>query len=259
MGDATDRKDAPKRDGRDHALSADGPREADACEPGGACADGDAKAHAAASCERSDAACVSAVASGRSRTRNLCIACAAALVAVLLVMQTVSFVTRSTDARNTVVFGGVGVELVETALDASGNEAVVPDGADEDISDDGRCSRIVRVRNTQDHPVFVRVSLSMTGTDLQGAVVPAGDAVSYVFANPAWKDGGDGWYYYDAVLEPGRTTPPLITEISFDVQRIRDRYQSGTLKLDIDAGAVQSENNAQSALDAEGWPQEESR
>lgn len=195
----------------------------------------------------------------RNLTRNLCIACAAALAAVLLAMQTISFVARSTDARNAVVFGGVGVELVETALDASNNEVVVSDGADEDVSDDGRCSRIVRVRNTQDHPVFVRVSLSMTGTDSKGAVVSADDFVSYAFADPAWKNGGDGWYYYDAVLEPGGTTPPLITGISFDVQQIHECCKDGALRLDIDAAAVQSENNAQSVFAAEGWPQEKGR
>ncbi|MDO4443232.1 MAG: hypothetical protein Q4B69_05085 [Slackia sp.] len=218
-----------------------------------------ASAAAASMPNGSDSAAAHAAVPACNRTRNLCIACALALIAVLLIMQTISFVVRSTDARNTVVFGGVGVELVETALDASNTEVIVPDGADENIAESGSCSRIVRVRNTQNHPVFVRVSLSMTGADSNGADVPADDLVSYTFADPAWKNGGDGWYYYDAVLDPGVTTPPLITGISFNVQGIHDRYQGGALELSIDAAAVQSENNAQSALDAEGWPQEKGR
>lgn len=224
-------------------------QEAPSCVSGGS-ASADAGASGAAA-GGGDAPSVSGVA----RTRNLCIACAAALVAVLLAMQTISFVARSTDAHNMVVFGGVGVEVVETTIDASNAEVVVPDGANEDISNDDTCSRIVRVRNTQDHPVFTRVSLSMTGTDTQGTSVPADDVVSYEFGDGSWKAGGDGWYYYDAVLEPGQTTPPLITGLVFDMQQVHDRYRGGTLKLDINAVGVQSENNAASALDAEGWPQ----
>lgn len=194
----------------------------------------------------------------RSRgVRRACALVAVALVAAVLVGQTFSSVVRRTRADNVLSFGGVTIRLNETMLDAEGEEVPVPAGA-EVIARDAASSRIVRVENVGDHPAYVRVRLRMTGTDASGAVLPADDIVTYrrdgVAASDAWIEQG-GWYYYARALEPGQTTPALIDGVQLDAAAAADRFGGGTLTLDIDAGAVQSENNAASACDAEGWPQ----
>lgn len=191
------------------------------------------------------------------RARRACALVLVALVAAVLAGQTFSSVVRRTRADNVLSFGGVAIRLNETMLDAAGDEVPVPAGA-EVIAQDGPNSRIVRVENVGDHPAFVRVRLRMTGTDAAGAVLSADDIVTYrrdgVAATDAWIER-DGWYYYAYALEPGQTTPALIDGMQLDAADAADRFAGGTLVLDIDAAAVQSENNAASACDAEGWPQ----
>ena len=205
----------------------------------------------------SDAAEGCAKASPAAKTRRLCIACAAALIAVLAALQAVSFSVRSVDANNRLSFGDVGIQAVETMRGPSGEEVAVPDEPVA-VGIEGEHSRIVRVRNTSSHPVFVRVSLHMQGTDEHGAASNADDLASYTIGDPAWSYR-DGWYYYDAVLGAGETSAPVITGLSIDADGAQERYRGGTLDFTVDAVAVQSENNGPSVFEAEGWPQKEGR
>lgn len=194
---------------------------------------------------------------GDNRRGATHLAVALALVAAFAAFQTFSFVVRSTRADNVVTFGGVSIALEETMLDGSGGEVPVPDGP-ETISAGRDCSRIVRVRNVGRHPAYVRVRMDMTGAPAQGEASSANDITSYRFSADA--DAGawvqrDGWYYYGAPLGPGQTTPALIEGLYVDTHAASQRYAGGELTLDIDASAVQCENNAASAVDAEGWPE----
>lgn len=51
-------------------------------------------------------------------------------------------------------------------------------------------------------PAFVRVRAYAPGT------------VTLAYAGDAWRDGGDGWWYCDTLLDAGATTPELTITIS---------------------------------------------
>lgn len=180
---------------------------------------------------------------------------AAALMAVLLAAQTISFMVSSINIQGFVAFGAVQAQVEETMLDASGNEVAVPAEA-EQIDAVRAASRIVRVRNTGDEPVFVRVRLSITGSAAAGnqapAPQPADDLATYQLG-AGWVERG-GWYYLPAPLEPGALSDPVITGIDFDQLEAQRRFPNGTLSFDATAQYVQVDNNAATSLEAEGWP-----
>ena len=65
----------------------------------------------------------------------------------------------------------------------------------------------------------------------------------------------DGWYYYKKILEPGEETTNLITKIDFSLENLDEDIKK-TIRLDIDAQAVQAENQSEDVLMVKGWPEE---
>lgn len=112
----------------------------------------------------------------------------------------------------------------------------------------GEVNKDVQAKNTGDYPLYVRVKFSekweRTTNDSQGnpttQVISQLDSVndydkffpvnqstavtdgSSVYKNlsgatgtdPKWKDGGDGWYYYDEILEENATTSILLDSVT---------------------------------------------
>lgn len=64
----------------------------------------------------------------------------------------------------------------------------------------------VTINNVGDNPCFVRVAV----------FGPEGYSLEVV--GEGWSDGGDGYWYYDAVLEAGASTPVLDVKISAPVE-----------------------------------------
>ena len=67
-------------------------------------------------------------------------------------------------------------------------------------------------------------------------------------------DGKDGYYYYNAALEPGHTTEPLFTAVHF-AKTMSNMYQESRAILQVNAFATQTAHNGASALEAAGWPE----
>ena len=178
--------------------------------------------------------------------RFAAVAAALTLLFAAAVLATQAFNVELFDAHHPFSFGAPDIEVVETMLDASGNE--VPALVDDRINPgSGAVSRIVRVQNLGTHPMFVRVMLSVEGVRPNGDALSLDHAVTYDFGDAsAWQRGQDGRYYLAVALEPDQTTPVLID--SFALAGIDQ------LKLVIKADGVQSEHNATSSLTAEGWP-----
>lgn len=178
---------------------------------------------------------------------------AVALLAALAIVQTLAFTARSVNADNVVTFGSVKMQVLETTDDGTGREVDAP--AEETLAlQSGEASRIVRIRNTGAHPLYVRVALTVTGTSHSDAASPADDLVRYASGDAAWVER-DGWRYFDRALAPGETTPPLITSLTVDTAAANARFPHGSLALHIDARGVQSEHNGTNPLDAAGWPE----
>lgn len=181
---------------------------------------------------------------------------AAVFISLTALVQSVAFLTRSITADNVLSFGSVKIQIIETTLDASGKEIEVSDGETLNITKDSDISRIVRLKNVGNHPLFARISLDLIGEKADGSTFTIENMVSCRLNEIDWLHQ-DGWYYYKKVLEPNITTEELMTKIIFDIDAITRDYPGESFTLHINAQAVQSENNNADILKAFGWPEEQ--
>ena len=191
------------------------------------------------------------------RTAAVVAACVLCLLAIALVLQTISFSVRSTKANNVVTFGSISIQTIETSKGPDGQEVAVP--SIDQMSESAPASRIVCVKNVGKEPAYVRVKLALRAQDPQGTEVDASSLkATYTFEDPQWVEK-DGWYYFKKPLAQDEMTGALITAVQFDVRAAQELTNNGLVHLDIVTQGVQVKNNAESVFDAEGWPEEADR
>lgn len=173
------------------------------------------------------------------------------LILCLGIFSSSAFLIRKIKTDNVITFGNVKVQLINHTLDENGKE--VKDGKEELLKYED-VSRIIKVKNVCNHPVYVRVKLNTTGKKNQ-EIFPAEDYVNYKFADEKWREK-DGWIYYTDVLEPNKTTEDLMRGIEFDVNRLTSEYAGSDIEFKAEVQAVQSENNSKNVFAVEGWPEE---
>ena len=100
---------------------------------------------------------------------------------------------------------------------------------------------------------FARISLNLVGTDTNNQTFDANKFVIYNINNEDWIYK-DGWYYYKKIVKQDEITSNLLTEVYFNINDITIEYPNSKVKLDINAEAVQAENNNEKVLEAVGWP-----
>ena len=106
------------------------------------------------------------------------------------------------------------------------------------------------VQNTGTAPAYIRASYAVNWLDGKGniaAAAPEGYSDGLV-ENPqgAWVDGGDGYFYYPAPVDPGGETPSLLT-----CSPSYPEDPAYTLSVEVVAEAIQSDP-AEAAADAWG-------
>lgn len=175
------------------------------------------------------------------------------LILCLGIFSSSAFLIRKIKTDNVITFGNVKVQLINHTLDENGKEVEVKDGKEELLKYED-VSRIIKVKNVCNHPVYVRVKLNTTGKRNQ-EIFPAEDYVNYKFADEKWQEK-DGWLYYTDVLEPNKTTEDLMRGIEFDVNRLTSEYAGSDIEFKAEVQAVQSENNSKNVFAVEGWPEE---
>ncbi|MDM8246177.1 hypothetical protein QUW40_06135 [Collinsella tanakaei] len=216
------------------------------------------------------------------RTGAIIVLCALALAAI---GSTLALKEVDAQADNIMSFGNVKIQVSETEWDAMAGEN--GEGAWVDVTDEaissryGKAERRVQFTNVGEHPIFVRAKLGMVavneGDDGEAVEtdVPAENLSYTLNTNPAeggefatgWTAGDPaneeqaGWYFYNAILEPGETTEPLVTAIEMtdynDLARANDSFKFHVLgqgvqsehQVDETTGAAITE-----AVNAHGWP-----
>lgn len=188
-----------------------------------------------------------------------------ALVAcAVIVAQTLSVITREMPLETKVQFGTVDVKAVITTKNAAGEEVEASNG-DELGKGVAYISRIVRVENTGDHPVFARMKIGFECVDAQGQAHAIDDLVNctysdaYDSAGGVWMDRlpqSDGFFYLKEALPENTVSEPLITGFEVNTEEAVARYGEGcTFQLVVDCYGVQSKNQkSENVLEAEGWP-----
>ena len=180
-----------------------------------------------------------------------------AVICVFAAAQTLSVITREKPFFDRLQFGAVGIEASITTIDGNGAEVPAPEGGELGTGS-AHMKRLVRVKNTGNHAVFVRLKLRFECIDAQGAHHPVDDLVSYDAGDAAWtsRDPSDGFLYLTTALEPGETSEPAITGVDVNTAAAIARHGEGcTYRLVVDGCGVQSKNQkSNDVLKAEGWP-----
>ena len=175
----------------------------------------------------------------------------AIVVSVLAVaaMGTLAYFTDTDTAHNEITMGNVGIVLHEE--DGEGNAFEDPIG----VMPGDEIAKVVTVENDGANAVWVRVFITLALTDADGeAMEMPEELITVVYNTEDWTydEEADVWYF-DAVLEPGETTAPVITDVQFDIE-MGNEYMNAMLAIDVDAQAVQAANNGETAQEAAGWP-----
>lgn len=187
--------------------------------------------------------------------RKILILSVLAILVAILAANTLAYFTADTKAHNVITTGDVDIVLQEWADEARTEKFESPVG----VMPGTEVTKIVEVKNVGTGSAWVRVELTVEvwmGDEYEEGL-PA-DPVHLMYGDTAgcnttdwWYQ--DGYYYYNKPLAPGETTEPLFTSVAFDDQMGND-YQNSTAHVDVNAYAVQSANNGEDVLFANGWP-----
>lgn len=124
-------------------------------------------------------------------------------------------------------------------------------------------SRTVRIKNTGDLPVYVRIKIEKTINNSESNM-PVGweDLISCGFklydeSAPNSENGDwiyrDGYYYYKSLLASESTTGALFDTISFSGD-MGNEFTNSEIHVKVICHAVQTNGNTDDPLTAWGWP-----
>ena len=181
--------------------------------------------------------------------RKLLIVSALAILVAVTAAGTLAYFTDTGTAHNVITTGNVKIELKEWADEARTQPLQDKTG----VMPGTKVTKIVEVKNTGTGAAFLRlyVEKNVYGADQKPM---KSDPVSLDFDNRNWTySESEGYYYYNRPLEPGKTTEPLFTTVTFD-PLMGNEYQNASAHVKVIAYAVQSANNGDSPQAAKGWP-----
>ena len=181
--------------------------------------------------------------------RKLLIVSVLAILVAVTAAGTLAYFTDTGTAHNVITTGNVKIELKEWADEACEQPFQDKTG----VMPGTKVTKIVKVENTGTGAAFVRlyVEKNVYGADQKPM---KSDPVSLDFDNRNWTySESEGCYYYNRPLEPGKTTEPLFTAVTFD-PLMGNEYQNASAHVKVIAYAVQSANNGDSPQAAKGWP-----
>lgn len=186
----------------------------------------------------------------KNRTKILIVL--AIFLCTSLLFFSYAYIIRLTTSNNVITFGTLKMQLINNTL-KDGEEVPVSDKTNIDVNDSSAISRIIRIKNVGNHPMFVRVNLDIS---LKGQSLTEEEIDKYITLDLGedWIKEGD-YYYYKKSVDKNEETTNLLTSISFDVAKIKNDNHNGKFDLNVNVGAVQSENNAKDVLEVRGWPE----
>ena len=190
--------------------------------------------------------------------RKLLILSVLAICVAMLAGGTLAFFTSEDKAHNVITTGGVEITLQEWADEAKTTPfkdltGVMPNTTVTKIAEIRQHIRRphAEIKNTGASDAWVRVKVEKN-IKLQGDGTPDTGLVELKLNTVDWTEK-DGYYYYNKILKPGEITAPVFTSVSFAAD-MGDEYQDATATVDVFAQAVQTANNGDTVMTAQGWP-----
>lgn len=173
----------------------------------------------------------------------------AVLCLSLLAGGTYAYFTVERTAYNVITMGTLDMELVEETTGG----APWPEEGLSGMMPGMQVDKVAYVRNAGSVPFYARVKVEKSVSLADGTPVDAQlDHIVLDINTEAWTEQ-DGWYYYNGALSAGAESVPLFTTVTL-APEMGNEYQLSTIVVNVVAQAVQSGNNGQSALTAQGWP-----
>ncbi|MDY3026890.1 MAG: TasA family protein [Candidatus Faecivicinus sp.] len=166
----------------------------------------------------------------------------------ILTAGTLAYFNAEETAVNVITTGNLSMKLHEEAEDGKPfpSEGVFGVMPDTDVA------KKAYVENTGSVDMYVRIAIEK---EIQGeSDRELGFENITLDLNTADWTEQDGYYYYNRALKPGEKTEPLFTMVRFD-KEMGNEYMNARLTIKVNAQAVQSRNNTDSALTAAGWPE----
>lgn len=159
--------------------------------------------------------------------------------------SSLAYFTASEVTRNVITMGNIKIELIETDKEGKPFQNL------SSIMPGNKVDKIVTVKNTSTNACWVRIEVEKEIT-LTNQETGDPSLLKIDINDTDWLYQ-DNYYYYKNKLEPGEQTTPLFTTVSFD-QTMDDKYSGCKVNITVAAQAVQSANNSNSVLEAQGWP-----
>ena len=178
-----------------------------------------------------------------------------AILSAICASGTFAYFIADYNTHNIITSGGVGVEIILKELDTNGNEIDVESTKINNVMPGMPESRILRIKNPESNPVWVRVKVSYTITGESGQELPNtfnDELLVYNDINSKWVLKDDGYYYYTEPVEGNKQSEALFNEVKFHGDMSND-YSKCKVEMNIYAQGVQSQNNGDTVFEASGW------
>lgn len=188
----------------------------------------------------------------------------AAVFVSLLALGSAAYFTVEGRATNIITTGTVSLSLDEHLEEGKwteikdSNDVTVAWRLEDRVMPGMTVAKKPTLKNDGTQPFFLRAKVvkSVVAADKETAM-PA-DVVLIEFPE-GWIEGNDGWLYYTP--EGSDAVAPGAEVVLFDGVKLAEEagnpYQNSTVTITVQAQAVQVKNNpGETALTAQGWPQE---
>ncbi|MBE6669846.1 MAG: hypothetical protein E7601_06550 [Ruminococcaceae bacterium] len=178
----------------------------------------------------------------------------AVIIALLSVAAygTSAFFSHTQKATNVITTGNVKIELQEISA-SNANGGATPLEGEISVLPGAEITKTVKVKNVGSNSAWIRLSVDTAFLLADGVSgTPDTSLIKFDLNTKNWTEK-DGYYYYNTSLEPGETTEPLFTHVSF-APSMDNTYQNSKALIDITAYATQKAHNGSSVFEAAGWP-----
>jgi predicted ribosomally synthesized peptide with SipW-like signal peptide len=179
----------------------------------------------------------------------------AVLTIVLFSAQTYAYFTSTVKNDNNKIASGIlDVSLIEMTDPGTGEiEYVNP----VEIMPATSVSKIVKVKNSGDLPVFIRMKIDKSINKPENTLPADWEAlISCDIDTDVWTYK-DGYYYYNEALESGSVTIPLFKNVYFSAD-MGNEFTNSQILFTVRCEATQRNGNGEDPLAAQGWPAETS-
>lgn len=172
------------------------------------------------------------------------------ICASLAAYGTLSYFTYEDTATNVITAGNIQIELQEFTQQPDGT--LVPFVNISDAMPATDYSKLPLVKNSGKGTAWLKVTISKSITLAEGVEGEPDVSLLGLDINTEYWIEQDGYYYYTKPLQPGATTEPLFTTVSFSAD-MSNIYQHSSCEITITAYAVQAANNGKTVFEAAGW------